>query len=168
MGAGSLCVMDYYRRDQNGRVIEKVPVVILFKERGGSYAHKFNISCGGWEQIDGYYGRSENSFNTMKRELKEEAGLVHISNCVGNSRPPDGYVGPTPVWVLRVPSGLKRADFRPTSEMYEMEYFPVINFKKLINSTLLNTETRISNINNQPLLVSDFTIKTVRTLLNKI
>jgi 8-oxo-dGTP pyrophosphatase MutT (NUDIX family) len=118
-GAGAVLIMDYHKYNKTDLII------ILGKERFGRYKNSYSLPGGGYERKDGTFSGRPDTFNTMRREVKEEIGIPKVLKTLGHHRPPDIHVGKTPIWLVKISSGVSRKHFVPNNEISKIEFFKV-------------------------------------------
>ena len=113
-GAGTLAILYWYQIHW---------VVMLGEETGGQYAGCFNISCGKEEPED-----KKKSIWTAARELWEEFSGVIQRGFRLPSNSQHIMMKKTPIYIVQLPKGTSRKQFRPNKEMRKVSWFPLANF----------------------------------------
>ncbi len=128
-----------------------IPVVLLGKETGGRYAGCFNNSSGKTDP-------GENLQKTAVREGWEEfKGIIPRgsrlpSNC------PHIMMGKTPMYIVQLPKGTSRKQFRPNNEMSEVSWFPLANFS---SGYLSKSNAYVKDIDGKSRKVCYFALQTI-------
>lgn len=100
--------------------------------------YRYPLDCYSWEIVEGGSDQDENPLDTIKRELREEAGLsaaiwlelgpeIHLSNCFSSER---GY--------LYMACGLRPAPVEPDpNEILQVAYKPIGECMRMVEQGLI-------------------------------
>lgn len=152
---GSAHAITFHSNYHHRSTGKKGRAILLGKEKGGPYKGCYNMFGGKIDKQDNGW-----AYKALERELSEEFGSRALANLAKNQHKNDkaGYVHRhgrqvANIFVVKVPSGFSKSQFRPTKEMDDVKWVWVDDLR---TARLKNKGYSVCDTDGNQILVSSF------------